>query len=61
MKSILDPTFVYIPSACTDIRKTFDRARKGLLSPTITQEPSAELSVEHANVTICDIRTIPTT
>jgi hypothetical protein len=27
MKSILDPTFVYVPSASTDIRKTFARAR----------------------------------
>lgn len=27
-KSILDPTFKYIPAVATDIRKTFARARK---------------------------------
>jgi hypothetical protein len=27
MKSILDPTFRYIPSASTDLRKTFKRIR----------------------------------
>lgn len=28
MKSILDPTFRYVPSARTDIRKTFARLRR---------------------------------
>ena len=28
MKSILDPTFRYVPSAQTDIRKTFARLRR---------------------------------
>jgi hypothetical protein len=28
MKSILDPTFVYIPAAATDLRKTFARVRR---------------------------------
>ena len=28
MKSILDPTFRYVPSAATDIRKTFRRVRR---------------------------------
>ena len=28
MKSILDPTFKYVPSSKTDIRKTFERIRK---------------------------------
>ena len=28
MKSILDPTFHYVPSAETDIRKTFSRIRR---------------------------------
>lgn len=27
MKSILDPTFKYVPAVQTDIRKTFDRVR----------------------------------
>jgi hypothetical protein len=30
MKSILDPTFRYTPSFCTDIRKTFARIREDL-------------------------------
>ena len=28
MKSILDPTFRYVPSAETDLRKTFARVRR---------------------------------
>lgn len=28
MKSILDPTFRYVPSAATDVRKTFSRIRR---------------------------------
>ncbi len=28
MKSILDPSFKYVPSAETDIRKTFARVRR---------------------------------
>jgi len=28
MKSILDPSFKYVPSAQTDIRKTFARVRR---------------------------------
>ena len=28
MKSILDPTFQYVPSASTDLRKTFARIRR---------------------------------
>lgn len=27
-KSLLNPAFRYVPSASTDIRKTFERARK---------------------------------
>ena len=30
MKSILDPTFHYVPSTQTDIRKTFSRIRREL-------------------------------
>ena len=30
MKSILDPTFAYRPSYDTDLRRTFERARRGL-------------------------------
>jgi len=28
MKSILDPSFRYVPSASTDLRKTFSRVRR---------------------------------
>ena len=28
MKSILDPSFKYVPAAATDIRKTFARVRQ---------------------------------
>jgi hypothetical protein len=28
MKSILDPSFRYVPSASTDLRKTFSRIRR---------------------------------
>ena len=28
MKSILDPSFRYVPSHATDIRKTFERIRR---------------------------------
>ena len=31
MKSILDPSFRYTPSAGTDVRKTFARVRRELL------------------------------
>ena len=30
MKSILDPTFHYVPSTQTDLRKTFSRIRREL-------------------------------
>ena len=32
MKSILDPTFRYVPSASTDLRKTFSRIRREMQS-----------------------------
>ena len=32
MKSVLDPTFRYVPSAETDLRKTFARERRRLRS-----------------------------
>ncbi len=28
MKSILDPSFKYVPSVSTDLRKTFERVRR---------------------------------
>ena len=34
MKSILDPTFRYVPSAHTDLRKTFARVRREMRKQT---------------------------
>jgi hypothetical protein len=34
MKSILDPTFRYVPSVETDLRKTFARVRRELRGST---------------------------
>ncbi len=34
MKSILDPTFRYTPSASTDLRKTFARVRREMRKQT---------------------------
>ena len=34
MKSILDPTFRYTPSAETDVRRTFARIRRELHAPS---------------------------
>jgi hypothetical protein len=41
MKSILDPTFRYVPSADTDLRKTFARVRRELRGSG-TQRSNAE-------------------
>ena len=35
MKSILDPSFRYVPSAATDLRKTFARIRLDLRRPDV--------------------------
>ena len=36
MKSILDPSFRYTPSAGTDLRKTFARIRRQLVKQTMS-------------------------
>ncbi len=42
MKSILDPTFRYVPSVETDLRKTFARVRRELRGGTPkSSEPAA--------------------
>lgn len=41
MKSILDPTFHYTPSASTDLRKTFARVRREMKKHAA---PNAEAS-----------------
>jgi hypothetical protein len=33
MKSILDPSFRYVPSHATDVRKTFERIRREAQAP----------------------------
>ena len=37
MKSILDPSFRYVPSHATDLRKTFERIRRE--SETVARRP----------------------
>jgi hypothetical protein len=39
MKSILDPTFRYVPSVATDVRKTFARIRREM--STVKALPAA--------------------
>ena len=46
MKSILDPSFRYTPSAGTDLRKTFARIRREL----VRQGPSGREERGRANV-----------
>jgi len=47
VKSLLDPTFRYVPSAQTDIRKTFARVRREMRQRTRGPEtlPPPKLSV----------------
>ena len=40
MKSILDPTFRYVPSVETDLRKTFARVRRELRSGAAPRGPA---------------------
>jgi hypothetical protein len=46
-KTILDPNFVYIPSAHTDIRKRFDAVRKELkIPPPLQRAPVLPIKKE---------------
>jgi hypothetical protein len=47
MKSILDPTFRYVPSVETDLRKTFARVRRELRAsaPRSAPEPTNATNV----------------
>ena len=38
MKSILDPSFQYVPSASTDVRKTFARVRREMRKAGLLDE-----------------------
>jgi hypothetical protein len=40
MKSILDPTFRYVPSTQTDLRKTFSRIRREMARAKTAQAPA---------------------
>jgi len=40
MKSILDPSFRYVPSAATDVRKTFSRVRREMQKASAQGVPS---------------------
>ena len=43
MKSILDPSFRYVPSSATDLRKTFARVRREMRK---TAPPGREADVD---------------
>ena len=47
MKSILDPSFRYTPSHATDVRKTFERARREQRGVTYEAVPSSEAMREN--------------
>jgi len=44
MKSILDPTFRYVPSASTDVRKTFARIRREMQKSGANAMPTVDAS-----------------
>ena len=46
MKSLLDPTFRYVSSAETDIRKTFARVRREMRARERSPERGRERAVE---------------
>jgi hypothetical protein len=53
MKSILDPSFRYVPSASTDVRKTFARIRRemqksGAANDRLPADPSRVLMFSRA-------------
>jgi len=43
MKSILDPSFRYVPSSATDLRKTFARVRREMRKTTPTREAPVDV------------------
>jgi hypothetical protein len=45
MKSILDPSFRYTPSHETDLRKTFERARREQAKSARAEAPAPDRSV----------------
>jgi hypothetical protein len=51
MKSILDPSFRYTPSAGTDLRKTFARIRRELLRQAPLGDAGAEVCTNVLSIT----------
>jgi len=43
MKSILDPSFRYVPSSATDLRKTFARVRREMRKTTPVREAPVDV------------------
>ena len=53
MKSLLDPTFRYVPSSQTDIRKTFARVRREMRQrDRATPSSSAPAPAPRPNLTV---------
>jgi len=50
MKSILDPSFKYVPAVETDIRKTFARIKRELAKAQ--EERSAKVTPLHTKTTV---------
>ncbi len=44
MKSLLDPTFRYVPSSQTDVRKTFARERRRLRAEQAAAAPPSNVA-----------------
>ena len=60
MKSLLDPTFKYVPSTSTNIRRTFARARKqlALQRATVAVMPTRDIQESVADFSQVRLRSI---
>ena len=52
MKSLLDPTFRYVPSSQTDIRKTFARVRREMRQRDRDTPSAAPAPAARQNLTV---------
>ena len=50
MKSILDPTFRYVPSTSTDVRRTFARVRREMQKSGVSNPSNARLAADPSRV-----------
>ncbi len=50
MKSILDPTFRYVPSASTDVRRTFARIRREMQKSGMSSPSNSRAVVDPSRV-----------